>query len=521
MAEPLRTEIPACPAILVVGSGTAGVSAALEAANLGHPVILVEGGPRPDEALLGKVRDSSGIERLAAASVVEVEGRVGRFRVSIQAGSSPAVDREAGAIVVATGTTHAPPDPVSGVTDLSSIEAAISGSAGHPIPASVGFLAYAREIGDRAAIRAIGAACEAREKHGKDAYVFTDDVTVVGPAGQALYERALQAGVIFFRSVAVAVEKVEDGAIVRGEDMILGRPFEIRCGAVASPGALVPSPGTLSMSSILGIGMEDGRHLGPGNVTFHPSGTQRVGVFVAGSCAGDASPEAAAMSGRIAARKANGLIAGGRMSVVPGDVAISQKACAACLTCLRLCPWGAIEVIPGRRTPLISDTDCHDCGLCAASCPMRAIAVEAMPDDSIVTSGLAALPRAALPSRAVVALACDRSGWAAAALARELGVDLPSSAGIVRVPCAGMVGTNAILSLLASGAGAVLLLGCPEDNCANRRGSIAAARRVQWVRDLLSAIGDDPERARFRAVASNMPHALAAELRAASTPKGA
>jgi quinone-modifying oxidoreductase subunit QmoB len=112
--------------LLVVGGGVSGLTAALEAARSGYPVLLVErsdglGGwaaqwsmrvphlppyrePRPNDIdrLIGAVRAEKRIRVLTGAKVVKTSGAPGRFEVTIAHGGAESIER-AGAIVVATG----------------------------------------------------------------------------------------------------------------------------------------------------------------------------------------------------------------------------------------------------------------------------------------------------------------------------------------------------------------------------------------------------------------------------------
>lgn len=55
-----------------------------------------------------------------------------------------------------------------------------------------------------------------------------------------------------------------------------------------------------------------------------------------------------------------------------GTVAVVQREkCAACLTCVRLCPYKAAEIKKGAAE--IEPTLCRGCGICAGECPNKAI----------------------------------------------------------------------------------------------------------------------------------------------------
>lgn len=59
----------------------------------------------------------------------------------------------------------------------------------------------------------------------------------------------------------------------------------------------------------------------------------------------------------------------------------------------------------------------------------------------------------------------------------------------VKLPCSGMVKDVFLLKAFETGADAVVVLVCPEEQCRHVQGSIRARKRVEWVQNLLDEIG--------------------------------
>ena len=57
-----------------------------------------------------------------------------------------------------------------------------------------------------------------------------------------------------------------------------------------------------------------------------------------------------------------------------GAGASVAETCAACLNCVRICPFGV--PVPGREIAEIDVSQCQSCGICAAECPASAITLE-------------------------------------------------------------------------------------------------------------------------------------------------
>ena len=121
--EPLSEEIS--DTVMVVGSGRAGLEAALTAAGLGHPVVLVEkedklGGLLADQKsippeeppyeqpaanpvpkLIEEIEASDQIKVLTTTNIVKIDGQPGQFKVSLNGSSG--LEMTIGSIVQATG----------------------------------------------------------------------------------------------------------------------------------------------------------------------------------------------------------------------------------------------------------------------------------------------------------------------------------------------------------------------------------------------------------------------------------
>jgi heterodisulfide reductase subunit A len=392
-------------AVLVLGAGPAGLAAAMTLSDLGRRVFLVERQARPGgqardvqasphppeepsaalEQMARAVLERQDVELVAPATLEAVEGRAGRFTVGIRPWDGPVIEAKVGAIIVATGSAYPAPGMEGPLAGYASFEALLHSTPPGGLPTRVGFIADPAEVGEMLAQHAILDACLLRERAGSEAFVFLRDVPVRGRQGQSLYERALEAGVRFFRTDGrgTTVRVVEGAAVVAGHDQILDRPFELRCDLVVHGGPPETSLGTLEAARVLAMSIEE-RFLAPANVTFLPARTPREAVFAAGACAGDMGVEEAMRSGRMAALEAHDLLDRTLAGRTPDDVTIDRGRCVACLTCLRLCPYHAVTLGEASHYPSISDADCHDCGLCAAACPQRAITHHGLPDEAVV-----------------------------------------------------------------------------------------------------------------------------------------
>nr|NJM03954.1 hydrogenase iron-sulfur subunit [Desulfobacula sp.] len=168
----------------------------------------------------------------------------------------------------------------------------------------------------------------------------------------------------------------------------------------------------------------------------------------------------------------------------PG-VEINQKKCAQCLTCIRICPHGAI-VMNDKSRPQIVPESCFSCHLCVSNCPAYAIESRTMANEQVV--GLIRKDR-------ITVFACERS---AALAAGKLA--LPDHVTLISIPCACRISADIILKALLNGASRVIVSGCHPENCRSHEGDKTAGDSVQRV---LALPGVARDRVLWEPVAAN------------------
>ena len=256
--------------ILVVGGGVSGLTAALEAAEAGYDVVLVERGAHlggwaarlwrrtpsrepyaePQETglaeLIARVNAHAQISVRLGSTVTETSGAPGRFQVRIARESGPALEETVGAIVQASGfaTYDLARLPEFGggshphVVDQAGLEALALAAQGGPIKRadgqpvrSVVFIQCAgqRDTSGKHLPYCSGHCCSTSIKQAMyfknadadvDALILYTDLRVPG-MGEDFYRSAQHKGVTFTKGQASAVEASGSGARVRFRDFIL------------------------------------------------------------------------------------------------------------------------------------------------------------------------------------------------------------------------------------------------------------------------------------------------------------
>ena len=277
--------------ILVVGGGMAGLTAAIEAAETGYDVVVVEqegelGGwasrlwkrvpfrapyAEPQDTgladLLARVNAHPGIKVHLRSTIAETAGAPGRFRITIARESGDTTTEEVGAIVQTTGASNYDiaklPELGGGfpnVVDQAGLEAlakaanggAIRRADGKPV-ARAAFVQCAgqRDESGTHLPYCSGHCCATSIKQAmyfKDAHPDVDTVILytdlrVPGMGEDFYRSAQRKGVLFTKARVTRVDTDGDACAVHFRDLILDEDATIGVDLVVLATGLVPNAG--------------------------------------------------------------------------------------------------------------------------------------------------------------------------------------------------------------------------------------------------------------------------------------
>jgi NADPH-dependent glutamate synthase beta subunit-like oxidoreductase/coenzyme F420-reducing hydrogenase delta subunit/NAD-dependent dihydropyrimidine dehydrogenase PreA subunit len=153
--------------------------------------------------------------------------------------------------------------------------------------------------------------------------------------------------------------------------------------------------------------------------------------------------------------------------------------CVACLTCVRVCPYGVPVVGEAGKIDIRVD-QCQACGICVGECPANAISFRMAEVEDIPQRLEAALSGGNNKREAVFFCAYNRHYLG--------GVD---TIGMVGIPCLGKIDVQHILKAAALGADRVFLVGCTQEDCPYQKSLVWAQRRVDTARNILREAGLD------------------------------
>ncbi len=407
LLEPLYSRpIPVSSAALIVGGGLAGMTAAVNLAEQGFRVHLVErepelggnmrrlrtllGGEDPRERLqriISRIAELANVTVWTGATVGPVTGFLGNFTSTIvQDGSASEVEH--GVIVLATGAQELPPreygygaDPRI-LTQLRLEEMLAEGA--FEAERVVMIQCVGSREGERmycsrvCCSQAVKNALLIKDRHPRtDVVVLYREMRTYG-FRERYYTLARQRGVRFIRYTLeakpqVTVEEQRLRVVVR--DPVLEKTLQIDCDLIALAPALVPRDDAEEVARMLKVPLTRERFFLEAHLKLRPVDFSVDGVFVAGMAHAPKSVEETIAQAQAAASRAATIISKDRYTPEAIVSRVDPEVCAGCGLCVAICSYDAarLSIHRGRRVAEFNQALCKGCGACAATCPSGAV----------------------------------------------------------------------------------------------------------------------------------------------------
>ena len=432
--EPLYTqEQDLSHRALVIGGGIAGLTAARNLAHQGFDVTLVEreaqlggrarrishtsdGGDVQAflQNLIDEVTGNARIEVVTGHQVVKSKGFVGNFQSTLACESDPTQRLvEHGVTIVATGSQEYR-GPAYGLgTDPRIITQDDLGRQLDPtLPGSPELEAKSvvmlqcvgpwDEKGAEDDFYCSRICCTVAVKnalhlkeHDPETQVcilYNRDIRTYG-FHEALYTKARESGVVFLRYEEGTRPQISSNGQLRisVHDQVLEQEVVFNPDLLVLSEAMIPAEGSRELAELLKFSCTLEGFFLEAHVKLQPVEFPAEGIFLAGTCHyPKLLDETIAQSGAAAARAAS-ILSKDELEV-GGIVAVVDAAkCTGCLTCVRVCPFGAAVINPQLEgvgkimgAAEITAAACRGCGLCPAECPAKAIQLQHFTDDQVL-----------------------------------------------------------------------------------------------------------------------------------------
>lgn len=536
-------ELCVATTVLVVGGGLPALWAARGLLRAGyHPVLLTPSQRlAPPEPLLGgeavaeaaalakELEEAEGITLIRQGRLLGLSGGAGNFTAQIADRAGEVRSLPVGGVIVAQAPPQAlnlPPQGLAAGERVVSLEELASllqapehlkkrlGQGPYTVALAVGLGRQASPLdlaGAMHCARKLAAGPENR------VVLFTNNAKVAGDDLEALTQQVRGEGVVFVKFTSGGLRGVEtpQGLDLEWDEEILGATMADRFDLVALDQTPAPDAAYHELAQRLGLGVGRDGYLQTEAVNALPARSRRAGVWLVGPARGQGDLERWADEVQEALYGVRRLLAQGTVRVESGRVTVDRKRCTICLTCVRVCPEGAMDRL--FRRPMSNPLACTGCGTCAAECPMEAIQIVGQEDTRYnreIAAAAGKVGEMGLPvERQLLVLACANSAAPALHAARLRGAALPPGLRVVQVPCAGKVDADMVLEGLQRGFDGVLILSCHPDACYSLTGSTWAGIRAEHLTRLLAETGLEPERLMLAGVAPSQSSEVLAVIR--------
>jgi heterodisulfide reductase subunit A2 len=408
-----QRELPVDSQVLVIGGGFSAINTALRLSSVGLRATLLErqavmglGSGELEslhvldaQSLIDAAERDGNIDIITSAQITAVEGALGDFAVTMRRNGTK-MSRKYGAVVLATGfrteiapkcdmPVHGQLTSGAGVVSQKQLLRMLNDSVLEARPAIVCFVVDCADENSRfSTLTALNNALAVKSRWGSEVYIVCKDVKVDAEGAERLYRAARECGVVFMKYDSSPKIAVANGrATVETRDVFMGEDTTIACDLLVAEELPLPAEGAQVMGSLLDVRLDYSGFFQDENVHLYPVDSERRGVFFVGECRGNSDIARVLTDVSSVAASICGLLCRESIKADVERVKVDPQKCVACLTCIRVCPHSAIQLMrvdSGKDAAVISDLACDACGVCAAICPAKAIEFQGYRDDEIL-----------------------------------------------------------------------------------------------------------------------------------------
>ena len=429
LLEPLQKMlVPIIKSALVIGGGFSGMTSAIELANQGFNVYLVEkekelggnlrhihhllGETKPQDelkTLIEHVKKTEKIHLYVKADIKNIEGSVGNFKTMI-ATNGKSIEFEHGVVVVATGAQEYKPKEYlygqnEGVLTQRELEERLSTNgewstqAENRIPKNIVMIQCVGSRDDErpycsrvCCSEAVKNALKIKELLPEtNVYILFRDVRTYG-FSESYYTKARQQGVTFMRYEEDRKPEVTqngNGLHVKIFDLTLKTMVEIPAELVVLSTGIVADEGNEEISKLLKVPLNNDGFFLEAHMKLRPVDFSTDGVFLAGLAHSPKMISESIAQAQAAACRAAAIISKDEYETEATISSVNEEICSGCGTCVEVCEFNALELVETLECETVCKVNqalCKGCGCCAGACPSGAIEQKGFRRDQILSA---------------------------------------------------------------------------------------------------------------------------------------
>jgi len=282
---------------------------------------------------------------------------------------------------------------------------------------------------------------------------------------------------------------------------------------VLSTGIVAPKENS-DLAKLLKVPLNEDDFFLEAHVKLRPSDFATDGIFLCGTARGTANIKESISQALSAAARAVTILSKDMLKTEGITSFIDERKCIGCGKCVEICPYNAIQLYDvtkpmGLFTESIKKAQvikavCKGCGTCFAECPTSAIImnhygnkqIKPMVDEAVKSLTEEWKPR-------IVAFLCNWCSYAGADLAGVSRYQYPPNVRVIRTMCSGGMSKSYILKAFLNGADGVFISGCHIGDCHYISGNEKAYLRMDHLKSLLRKIGIEEERIEIHQISAS------------------
>ena len=429
LLEPLeKSFVAVTKAALVIGGGLAGMTSAIELANQGFEVHLVEkdkelggnlrhiqyllNGEKPQDELKKikqKVCSNSKIKIYTEAEIKSLEGSVGHFKTSVVSNGTK-IEFEHGAVIVASGAKEYKPAEYlygqndSVITHVELEQKLINDNSWLKVEKKqkpktfvmiqcVGSRDKERPYCSRICCsESIKNALKIKDiSPNTNVYILYRDIRTYG-FKESYYTKARQKGVAFIRydeNVKPIVSRNGNGLQIEVFDQTLKTTIEIPADFVVLSAGVVPGEGNKTIAQFLKVPLTSDGFFLEAHMKLRPIDFATDGVFLCGLAHSAKTIEESIIQAQAASSRAATILSKDFIELEATISKVIEENCDGCAFCVEPCPFNAITLIEFMKNGAVkkmvevNESACKGCGGCQATCPKKGIIVKGFKLDQL------------------------------------------------------------------------------------------------------------------------------------------
>ncbi len=424
LLAPLSTSIiSVTQTALVIGGGIAGMTCALDIANNGFPVFLVEkdeklggllrhvtsleDGRRSSEIITPMIRNVMSHPRIhvfTGTQLVDLKGYVGNFEGTLDTKGTKH-EIKFGVAVIATGANELVPAGYynygsSNITTQLNLENALENGF-EKAPENVVMIQCAgARVPERpycsrtCCVEAVKNAIRIKKQTRASVYVLYRDMRTYG-VWEKLYREASSLGVVFLRYSEEKPPVVKDN-VVTVHDLLIGDDIEIEADLIVLSAPMVAPESNAELGKLFKVPLDKNGFFLEAHAKLRPVEFATSGVLLCGTAQAPKLIDEGIAQASGAAAKACVLLSKQEMETDAMIAVVDEKQCIGCGTCVKVCPFNAPQLIDVEvkaeelvylaKKSRINPAMCKGCGSCAASCPVGAISPRGFTSPQIIAA---------------------------------------------------------------------------------------------------------------------------------------